>query len=131
MWQAKRCDYSKEFRTLLKDVLLTRIGKDIVGGMVKEARAKIEPKEETQIMSHENMLLDMQNKHGLLQNKYGLLEQENESRKQENESQKQEIERLTALLQVSMKPSVNLSDFNLSDVGMPDLTWICANGSVG
>ena len=33
----------------MKDVLLSRIGKDIVGGMVKQARAKKEPEEETKL----------------------------------------------------------------------------------
>jgi Fe-S cluster biosynthesis and repair protein YggX len=133
LWQAKRCDYSKGFRSLLKDVLLSRIGKDIVGGMVKQARAKIEPKEETELLDNESMSLklnEMQNKLVKQEMQNMLLKQKNELKDQIIEAQKQEIEQLqTANAALVMqdpytKPAVNLSDFkdDLSEVGTPDLS---------
>ena len=132
-WQAKRCDYSKEFRILLKDVLLSRTGKDIVGGMVKQARAKIEPKEERELLDNGNILLEMKETRNKLVNQEMqnmLLKQETESKDQIIEAQKQEIEQLrTANAALVMqdpfiKRSMHLSDFkdDLSDVGTPDLS---------
>ena len=132
---AKRCDYSKEFRILLKDVLLSRIGKDIVGGMVKQARAKIEPKEETESLDNENTLLKLKETRNKLvkqEMQNMLLKQENESKDQIIEAQKQEIEQLRTanaalvMQEPFIKRSVNLSDLkdkdDLSDVGTPDLS---------
>ena len=132
VWQAKRCDYSKEFRALLKDVLLSRIGKDIVGGMVKEARAKIEPKEETEVLDNANImskLRDAQNKLLKQDMQNMLLKQESESKDRMIEAKDQEIEQLrTANAALMMHnpsmQSMNLSDFKdeLSDPGTPDLS---------
>ena len=134
-WQAKRCDYSKEFRILLKDVLLSRIGKDIVGGMVKQARAKIEPKEEMESLDNENTLLKLKETRNKLvkqEMQNMLLKQETESKDQIIEAQKQEIEQLRTanaalvMQEPFIKRSVNLSDLkdkdDLSDVGTPDLS---------
>ena len=117
----------------MKDVLLSRIGKDIVGGMVKQARAKIEPKEETELLDNESMSLklnEMQNKLVKQEMQNMLLKQKNELKDQIIEAQKQEIEQLqtvnAALVMQDpyMKPAVNLSDFkdDLSEVGTPDLS---------
>ena len=117
----------------MKDVLLSRIGKDIVGSMVKQARAKIEPKEETELLDNENILLKLKETRNKLvkqEMQNMLLKQENESKDQIIEAQKQEIEQLrTANAALVMqdpfiKRSVNLSDLkdDLSDVGTPDLS---------
>lgn len=117
----------------MKDVLLSRIGKDIVGSMVKQARAKIEPKEETELLDNENILLKLKETRNKLvkqEMQNMLLKQENESKDQIIEAQKQEIEQLrtaNAVLVMQdpfIKRSVNLSDLkdDLSDVGTPDLS---------
>ena len=132
-WQAKRCDYTKEFRTLLKDVLLSRIGKDIVGGMVKQARAKKEPEEETKLPASADTFLKLKHVQDTLEKQVTqnmVLKQENALKDQIIEAQKQEIEQLrtanAALLMQSplMTRSVNLSDLkdDLSDPGAPDLS---------
>ena len=116
----------------MKDVLLSRIGKDIVGSMVKQARAKIEPKEETELLDNENILLKLKETRNKLvkqEMQNMLLKQENESKDQIIEAQKQEIEQLrTANAALMMHnpsmQSMNLSDFKdeLSDPGTPDLS---------
>ena len=116
----------------MKDVLLSRIGKDIVGGMVKEARAKIEPKEEPEVLDNENILSklrDTQNKLLKQDMQNMLLKQESESKDRMIEAKDQEIEQLrTANAALMMHnpsmQSMNLSDFKdeLSDPGTPDLS---------
>ena len=101
--------------------------------MVKQARAKIEPKEETELLDNENILLKLKETRNKLvkqEMQNMLLKQENESKDQIIEAQKQEIEQLrTANAALVMqdpfiKRSVNLSDLkdDLSDVGTPDLS---------
>jgi hypothetical protein len=132
-WQAKRCDYTKEFRTLLKDVLLSRIGKNIVGGMVKQARAKKEPEEETKLPTSMDTPLKLKHVQDKLEKQVMqnmVLKQENTLKDQIIEAQMQEIEQLrtanAALMMQSplMTQSVSLSDLkdDLSDPGAPDLS---------
>ena len=114
--QAKRCGYSPEFRKHLKDVVLSPTGKNIVAGMFKQAKAKIEPKEESEPLNNESMLLKL----NIMQDKFAKQEMQNMRLKQEESEQKdrtieaqaQEIEQLrmanAALLQAA--GPVNLSD---------------------
>ena len=135
--QAKRCGYSPEFRKHLKDVVLSPTGKNIVAGMFKQAKAKIEPQEESKPLDNESMLLKL----NIMQDKFAKQEMQNMRLKQENEqkdrtieAQKQEIEQLrmanAALIQAA--GPMNLSDVkydpslfglgSLSDLGVPDLS---------
>ena len=113
--------------------MLSPTGKNIVAGMFKQAKAKIEPKEESEPLDNESMLLKL----NIMQDKFAKQEMQNMRLKQENEqkdrtieAQKQEIEQLrtanAALLMQSplMTRSVNLSDLkdDLSDPGAPDLS---------
>ena len=121
----------------MKDVVLSPTGKNIVAGMFKQAKAKIEPKEESEPLDNESMLLKlniMQDKFAKQEMQSMRLKQENEQKDRTIEAQKQEIEQLrmanAALLQAA--GPVNLSDVkydpslfglgSLSDLGVPDLS---------
>jgi len=146
-WQAKRCGYSNEFRKRLKDVVLSLIGKNIVAGMFKQAKAKIEPKEEAEPLNNESMLLKLNNIQDRLvkQEMQNMrLKQENEEKGQTIEAQKQEIEELrmaVVMMQATGTGPVNLSNMkdglllsglgSLSDLGEPDLSaWPSPTPSV-
>ena len=144
-WQAKRCGYSNEFRKRLKDVVLSPIGKNIVAGMFKQAKAKIEPKEEAEPLNAESMLLKLNNIQDRLvkQEMQNMrLKQENEEKGQTIEAQKQEIEELRmAVVMMQATGTGNLSDMkdglllsglgSLSDLGEPDLSaWPSPTPSV-
>ena len=121
----------------MKDVVLSPIGKNIVAGMFKLVKAKIEPKEETEPLDNESMLLKLNNMQDRLvkQEMQNMrLKQENEEKGQTIEAQKQEIEQLRTANAVLMQAAgpVNLSDLkdglslfglgSLSDLGAPDLS---------
>ena len=121
----------------MKDVVLSPTGKNIVAGMFKQAKAKVEQHEESEPPDNESMLLKlniMQDKFAKQEMQSMRLKQENEQKDRTIEAQKQEIEQLrmanAALLQAA--GPVNLSDVkydpslfglgSLSDLGDPDLS---------
>ena len=101
-WQAKRHDYSTDFRKQLKDVLLSTLGTETVGFMEKEVTMKVEPEEGG------NESLMKENK---------LLKRKIESQELLVETQAQIIAQLTIQNELlAMQPKAEHFTTNLSDM---------------